>query len=174
MMNKGLEVIEARWLFNAPADQIQVVVHPQSVVHSMVQYRDGSVLAQLGSPDMRTPIAYGLAYPERIDAGVKPLDLFAVGRLDFSPPDFARFPCLALAFSALKQAGAAPAVLNAANEMAVDAFLNERIKFTDIPSVIEDALSKLSTLPALSIEDLLQADAEARRFASQLIEQKTH
>ncbi len=173
MMNKGLEVIEARWLFNAPAEKIQVVVHPQSVVHSMVQYRDGSVLAQLGSPDMRTPIAYGLAYPERIDAGVQALDLFAVGRLDFSPPDFTRFPCLGLAFAALKEAGAAPAVLNAANEMAVDAFLNEKIRFTDIPSVIEAALDRLSLLPALSIEDLLDADSQARVFASQVIQQKT-
>lgn len=173
MMNKGLEVIEARWLFNAPAEQIQVVVHPQSVVHSMVQYRDGSVLAQLGSPDMRTPIAYGLAYPERIEAGVKALDLFAVGRLDFSPPDFARFPCLGLAFAALKEGGAAPAVLNAANEIAVAAFLNQEILFTDIPRVIESALSRLSTLPAFSIEDLMFADTEARQFAHAAIQQKT-
>ena len=172
MMNKGLEVIEARWLFNAPAEQIQVVVHPQSVVHSMVQYRDGSVLAQLGSPDMRTPIAYGLAYPERIDAGVNPLDLFAVGRLDFTPPDFVRFPCLGLAFSALKEGGAAPAVLNAANEVAVEAFLNQQIRFTEIPLVIESALARLSQLPATSIEELLHADSQARLFASQIIQQK--
>ncbi|WP_027468076.1 1-deoxy-D-xylulose-5-phosphate reductoisomerase [Deefgea rivuli] len=173
MMNKGLEVIEARWLFNAPAEHIQVVVHPQSVVHSMVQYRDGSVLAQLGSPDMRTPIAYGLAYPERIEAGVKALDLFAVGRLDFSPPDFERFPCLGLAFAALKEGGAAPAVLNAANEVAVAAFLNEEILFTDIPRVIESALSRLSTLAALSIDDLMAVDAETRQFAHFEIQQKT-
>jgi len=172
MMNKGLEVIEARWLFNAPADQIQVVVHPQSVIHSMVQYRDGSVLAQLGSPDMRTPIAYGLAYPERIDAGVQPLDLFAVGRLDFSPPDTTRFPCLGLAFSALKQGGAAPAVLNAANEIAVGAFLNEQIKFTQIPQVIDAALSQLATLPSASIEQLLESDAQSRFFATQFIQSK--
>jgi 1-deoxy-D-xylulose-5-phosphate reductoisomerase len=172
MMNKGLEVIEARWLFNAPAEQIQVVVHPQSVVHSMVQYRDGSVLAQLGSPDMRTPIAYGLAYPERIDAGVKALDLFAIGRLDFSPPDFARFPCLGLAFAALKEGGAAPAVLNAANEIAVEAFLNEKIKFTEIPMVIESALSQLSILPYQSIDELLEADSQSRAFAVQYIERK--
>ncbi|MBM5570511.1 MULTISPECIES: 1-deoxy-D-xylulose-5-phosphate reductoisomerase [Deefgea] len=172
MMNKGLEVIEARWLFNALADQIQVVVHPQSVIHSMVQYRDGSVLAQLGSPDMRTPIAYGLAYPERIDAGVQPLDLFAVGRLDFSPPDTTRFPCLGLAFSALKQGGAAPAVLNAANEIAVEAFLNERIKFIEIPQVIDAALSQLATLPSMSIEQLLEADAQSRVFATQFIQSK--
>ncbi len=173
MMNKGLEVIEAKWLFNARADQIQVVVHPQSVVHSMVQYRDGSVMAQLGSPDMRTPIAYGLAYPERIEAGVQALDLFAVGRLDFSPPDLTRFPCLSLAFAALKAGGAAPAVLNAANEVAVAAFLNEQILFTDIPAVIESALEQLSTLPALSIEELMQADAQARQFTHCEIQQKT-
>ena len=172
MMNKGLEVIEARWLFNAPAEQIQVVVHPQSVVHSMVQYRDGSVLAQLGSPDMRTPIAFGLAYPERIEAGVKALDLFTIGRLDFSPPDFARFPCLGLAFAALKEGGAAPAVLNAANEIAVEAFLNEKIKFTEIPMVIESALSQLSILPYQSIDELLDADSQSRAFAVQYIERK--
>lgn len=172
MMNKGLEVIEARWLFNAPAEQIQVVVHPQSVVHSMVQYRDGSVLAQLGSPDMRTPIAYGLAYPERIEAGVSPLDLFAVGRLDFSPPDLARFPCLGFAFAALKHGGAAPAVLNAANEIAVEAFLTEQIKFTDIPRVIEAALSELATLPFMSIDALLEADTLARGFAARFIKEK--
>nr|WP_314899442.1 1-deoxy-D-xylulose-5-phosphate reductoisomerase [uncultured Deefgea sp.] len=172
MMNKGLEVIEARWLFNAPAEQIQVVVHPQSVVHSMVQYRDGSVLAQLGSPDMRTPIAFGLAYPERIEAGAKALDLFTIGRLDFSPPDFARFPCLGLAFAALKEGGAAPAVLNAANEIAVEAFLNEKIKFTEIPMVIESALSQLSILPYQSIDELLDADSQSRAFAVQYIERK--
>ena len=121
---------------------------------------------------MRTPIAYGLAYPERIDAGVNPLDLFAVGRLDFTPPDFVRFPCLALAFSALKEGGAAPAVLNAANEVAVEAFLNQQILFTEIPLVIESALARLSQLPATSIEELLDADSQARLFASQIIQQK--
>jgi 1-deoxy-D-xylulose-5-phosphate reductoisomerase len=129
MMNKGLEVIEAHWLFNASADDIQVVVHPQSVIHSLVEYVDGSVLAQLGNPDMRTPIAYGLAYPERIDAGVAPLDLFKVATMNFVAPDFERFPCLALAYQALRAAGTAPAVLNAANEVAVAAFLDKQISF---------------------------------------------
>ena len=165
MMNKGLEVIEARWLFNAPAEQIQVVVHPQSVVHSMVQYRDGSVMAQLGSPDMRTPIAYGLAYPERIAAGVKPLDLFAIGRLDFSPPDLQRFPCLGLAFAALKAGGAAPAILNAANEVAVAAFLAGQIRFTDIPQIIESTLTECSLWPSQTLSELMAADQQARSFA---------
>lgn len=167
MMNKGLEVIEAHWLFNAPASQIQVVVHPQSVVHSMVEYQDGSVLAQLGSPDMRIPIAYGLAYPHRIETGVRPLNLFEVGRLDFEEPDLQRFPCLALAFAALESGGAATAVLNAANEIAVAAFLSGQIRFTDIPVLIEKTLSALPCLPADSIESLLAADGEARRVASQ-------
>ncbi len=169
MMNKGLEVIEARWLFNAPAEQIEVVVHPQSVVHSMVQYRDGSVMAQLGSPDMRTPIAYGLAYPERIAAGVKALDLFSVGRLDFSAPDFERFPCLNLAYEALKAGGAAPAVLNAANEIAVAAFLESTILFTQIPQVIEKTLSQLSLQPAGNIEELLDVDAQSRCVAQEIV-----
>ncbi|WP_288841504.1 1-deoxy-D-xylulose-5-phosphate reductoisomerase [uncultured Deefgea sp.] len=169
MMNKGLEVIEARWLFNAPAEQIEVVVHPQSVVHSMVQYRDGSVMAQLGSPDMRTPIAYGLAYPERIAAGVKALDLFSVGRLDFSAPDFARFPCLNLAYEALKTGGAAPAVLNAANEIAVAAFLESTILFTQIPHVIESTLSQLAQRPAGNIEELLDVDAQSRCVAQEVV-----
>ncbi|WP_297573827.1 1-deoxy-D-xylulose-5-phosphate reductoisomerase [uncultured Deefgea sp.] len=169
MMNKGLEVIEARWLFNAPAEQIEVVVHPQSVVHSMVQYRDGSVMAQLGSPDMRTPIAYGLAYPERIAAGVKALDLFSVGRLDFTAPDFARFPCLNLAYEALKAGGAAPAVLNAANEVAVAAFLESTILFTQIPHVIESTLSQLALRPAGNIEELLDVDAQSRCVAQEIV-----
>ena len=169
MMNKGLEVIEARWLFNAPAEQIEVVVHPQSVVHSMVQYRDGSVMAQLGSPDMRTPIAYGLAYPERIAAGVKALDLFSVGRLDFSAPDFARFPCLNLAYEALNTGGAAPAVLNAANEIAVAAFLESTILFTQIPHVIESTLSQLAQRPAGNIEELLDVDAQSRCVAQEVV-----
>ncbi|MGB8516443.1 MAG: 1-deoxy-D-xylulose-5-phosphate reductoisomerase, partial [Gallionella sp.] len=136
MMNKGLEVIEAHWLFNASADDIQVVVHPQSVIHSLVEYVDGSVIAQLGNPDMRTPIAYGLAYPERIDSGVAALDLFKVAQMDFVAPDFVRFPCLALAYQALRAAGTAPAILNAANEIAVEAFLNNRIAFLDIAKII--------------------------------------
>ncbi len=165
MMNKGLEVIEAHWLFNAPADAIQVVVHPQSVIHSMVQYVDGSVLAQLGNPDMRTPIAYGLAYPERIDAGVAPLDLFKIARLDFVEPDFDRFPCLALAYRALRAGGTAPALMNAANEIAVDAFLNGRIAFLDIPRLIADVLDKLPTVAVNVLEDVLLADEQARSAA---------
>ena len=128
MMNKGLEVIEAHWLFNAPAEAIQIVVHPQSVIHSLVQYVDGSVLAQMGNPDMRTPIAYALAYPERIDAGVAPLDLIQIATLNFEAPDFQRFPCLALAYQALQAGGTAPALLNAANEVAVAAFLDRQIE----------------------------------------------
>jgi 1-deoxy-D-xylulose-5-phosphate reductoisomerase len=165
MMNKGLEVIEAHWLFNAPADAIQVVVHPQSVIHSMVQYVDGSVLAQLGNPDMRTPIAYGLAYPERIEAGVAALDLFKIARLDFVAPDFGRFPCLALAYRALRAGGTAPALMNAANEVAVDAFLNQRIAFLDIPRLIADVLDQLPSLAVHELEDVLHADAQARSAA---------
>lgn len=165
MMNKGLEVIEAHWLFNAPAEAIQVVVHPQSVIHSMVQYVDGSVLAQLGNPDMRTPIAYGLAYPERIDAGVAALDLFKIARLDFVAPDFERFPCLTLAYQALRAGGTAPAIMNAANEVAVEAFLKQRIKFLDIPHLIEEVLSKLPTVQVEVLNDVLLADAQARVLA---------
>lgn len=165
MMNKGLEVIEAHWLFNAPADAIQVVVHPQSVIHSMVQYVDGSVLAQLGNPDMRTPIAYGLAYPERIDAGVAPLDLFKIARLDFVAPDFERFPCLALAYRALRAGGTAPALMNAANEVAVEAFLERRISFLDIPRLIGYVLDELPALVVNELEDVLSADVQARAAA---------
>ena len=167
MMNKGLEVIEAHWLFNAAADDIQVVVHPQSVIHSMVQYVDGSVLAQLGNPDMRTPIAYGLAYPERIDAGVAPLDLFKIATLNFAAPDFERFPCLALAYQALRSGGTAPAVLNAANEVAVDAFLNHKISFLDIPRLIKDVLVQHVCRDVNTLEDVLQADAAARIAAQE-------
>lgn len=169
MMNKGLEVIEAHWLFNAPADAIQVVVHPQSVIHSMVQYVDGSVLAQLGNPDMRTPIAYGLAYPERIDSGVAALDLFKIARLDFSPPDFERFPCLALAYRALQAGGTAPALMNAANEVAVAAFLEKRIAFLDIPRLIADILDKLPYVEVNVLEDVLLADVQARNAAQEWI-----
>jgi 1-deoxy-D-xylulose-5-phosphate reductoisomerase len=165
MMNKGLEVIEAHWLFNAPADSIQVVVHPQSVIHSLVQYVDGSVLAQLGNPDMRTPIAYALAYPERIDAGVAPLDLFHVAQLDFTAPDFERFPCLALAYQALRAGGTAPAVLNAANEVAVAAFLDKQIPFLAIPRLIEQVLAALPVAPVQTLDDVLAADAMARSNA---------
>ncbi|MBI5429011.1 MAG: 1-deoxy-D-xylulose-5-phosphate reductoisomerase [Nitrosomonadales bacterium] len=169
MMNKGLEVIEAHWLFNAGADDIQVVVHPQSVIHSLVEYVDGSVLAQLGNPDMRTPIAYGLAYPERIDSGVASLDLFKVATLNFVAPDFERFPCLALAYQALCAAGTAPAVLNAANEVAVAAFLDRQIAFLDIPRVIAAVLDALPVNAVGSLDDVLVADAEARRAATEWI-----
>ena len=170
MMNKGLEVIEAHWLFNAGADDIQVVVHPQSVIHSLVEYVDGSVLAQLGNPDMRTPIAYGLAWPERIDAGVAPLDLFKVATMNFVAPDFGRFPCLALAYQALRAAGTAPAILNAANEVAVAAFLDKQISFLSIPRVIEAVLDTLPVNAVGSLDDVLSADVEARRAAQQQIQ----
>ncbi|KAF0814376.1 1-deoxy-D-xylulose 5-phosphate reductoisomerase [Andreprevotia sp. IGB-42] len=167
LMNKGLEVIEARWLFNARLDEISVVVHPQSIVHSMVEYTDGSVLAQLGEPDMRTPIAYGLAYPERVDAGVRALDLFAAGRLDFEAPDYDRFPCLRLAFDALRAGGAAPAVLNAANEIAVAAFLDGKLPFNGIPVLIEAVLADCVTdCRAETLADLLAADTLARECAT--------
>ena len=165
MMNKGLEVIEAHWLFNAPADTIEVVVHPQSVIHSLVQYVDGSVLAQLGNPDMRTPIAYALAYPARMDAGVAPLDLFKVAQLDFVAPDFNRFPCLALSYRALRAGGTAPAIMNAANEAAVAAFLEREISFLAIPRVIEEVLGALPTTPVGTLEDVLEADRAAREAA---------
>ncbi len=171
MMNKGLEVIEAHWLFNAPADAIQVVVHPQSVIHSMVQYVDGSVLAQLGNPDMRTPIAYALAWPERIESGVAPLDLFQIARLDFSAPDFTRFPCLGLAYLALRAGGTVPALLNAANEVAVAAFLERRIAFLDIPRLIETVLGSIPRSEVHTLHDVLDADAAARRAAQEWIAQ---
>jgi 1-deoxy-D-xylulose-5-phosphate reductoisomerase len=167
MMNKGLEVIEAHWLFNAPSARIEVVIHPQSVIHSMVEYADGSVIAQLGNPDMRTPIAYGLAYPERIDAGVEPLDLCRIGTLDFERPDFIRFPCLRLAYEALERGGNAPAVLNAANEVAVEAFLDGRLAFTRIPEVIEQTLSSVPWEEVATLEDVLSADTAGREAARQ-------
>ena len=169
MINKGLEVIEAHWLFNAPADAIQVVVHPQSIIHSLVQYVDGSVLAQLSNPDMRTPIAYALAYPERIEAGVEPLDLLKVATLDFVAPDFIRFPGLALAYQALRAGGTAPAMLNAANEVAVAAFLNKQIPFLAIPRLIEDVLADLPVTTVNTLEDVINADAAARVVANDLM-----
>ena len=169
MMNKGLEVIEARWLFDAAPEMIQVVVHPQSVIHSAVQYADGSVLAQLGNPDMRTPIAYAMAWPERIAAGVEPLDLFRIGRLDFFPPDFVRFRCLQLAYDVLREGGTAPAILNAANEIAVAAFLEGRLSFLGIPRLNEAVLAALPAAPEGSLADVLGADAEARRLAMAMI-----
>ena len=170
MMNKGLEVIEAHWLFNASADQIQVVVHPQSVIHSMVEYIDGSVLAQLGNPDMRTPIAYALGFPERIESGVATLDLFKIARLDFEAPDVQRFPCIALAYAALRAGGSAPAVLNAANEIAVAAFLERRLPFQAIAAVIEQTLADVSNTPVDTLEQVLAADAQARQVAQAQVE----
>jgi len=167
MMNKGLEVIEAHWLFNASSAQIEVVVHPQSVIHSMVEYNDGSVLAQLGNPDMRTPIAYGLGYPDRLVSGVGSLDLLKIGRLDFCAPDQNKFPCLRLAYEALDAGGTAPAILNAANEVAVEAFLAEQIGFMEIPALIESVLSKSNIETVASIAQLVQVDAAARRAAKQ-------
>ncbi len=169
MMNKGLEVIEAHWLFNAPADMIEVVVHPQSIVHSMVGYLDGSVIAQMGNPDMRTPIAYGLGFPDRIDAGVSALDLTTAGKLEFMPIDTARFPCVRLAYDALRLGGTAPTVLNAANEVAVDAFLTGTLAFTDIPRVIEDVLGGATITAAAALSDIFSADANARVAARERI-----
>jgi 1-deoxy-D-xylulose-5-phosphate reductoisomerase len=172
MMNKGLELIEACWLFDATPAQVEVVVHPQSVIHSLVDYIDGSVLAQLGNPDMRTPISHALAWPERIDSGVAPLDLFAIARLDFQAPDEQRFPCLRLSREAAQAGGTAPAMLNAANEVAVAAFLDRRIRFPDIASIIEDVLH---TEPALAVESLdavLVADSRARDLAEQWLSRR--
>jgi 1-deoxy-D-xylulose-5-phosphate reductoisomerase len=169
MMNKGLEVIEACWLFDLPPSRVEVVIHPQSVVHSMVEYIDGSVMAQLGSPDMRTPIAYALAWPERIAAGVKRLDLFQVARLDFTAPDLQRFPCLRLAYDAMTRGGTATAVLNAANEVAVQAFLGGRLSFTAIPEVVEASLADLPAIAASSLDVIMEEDRRARELARELI-----
>ena len=165
LMNKGLEVIEAHWLFNAQPSQIEVVVHPQSVIHSMVEYVDGSVLAQLGNPDMRTPIAYGLAYPERIDSGVSSLDFLTIGQLEFEAPDTKRFPCLQLAYDALKAGGTASTILNAANEVAVNAFLNDQIGFKGISDLIASALNKLAIENVNAVEQLVEVDQEVRQYA---------
>lgn len=170
LMNKGLEFIEACWLFNCDADQVEVVVHPESVIHSMVSYVDGSVLAQMGNPDMRTPIAYGLAWPKRLNSGVKPLDLFEVAQLNFEKPDTNRFPCLALAKQSFKEGGCAPAILNAANEVAVDAFLTEKISFLGIAQVVEGTLNEVNNLNSESLENILYADKTAREYASSLIQ----
>jgi 1-deoxy-D-xylulose-5-phosphate reductoisomerase len=168
MMNKGLEVIEAHWLFGAPAEQIEVVIHPQSVIHSMVSYVDGSVLAQLGNPDMRTPIAHALAYPERIASGVAQLDLTSMAALEFHAPDMRRFPCLGLAFDALRAGGTAPALLNAANEVAVQAFLDRRIGFRDIDRVVRRVMDEEEHGAASSIEAVLDQDARARLAAGRI------
>ena len=169
MMNKGLELIEAHWLFNCPPDKLEVVIHPQSVIHSMVRYRDGSVLAQLGNPDMRTPIAYCLGLPERIDSGVGDLDFDALSALTFQKPDFDRFPCLKLAYEAMNAGGAAPCVLNAANEAAVAAFLDGQIKFTDIAKTVAHCLSQDFSDDLGNIENLLAQDAVTRRQAQEFI-----
>jgi 1-deoxy-D-xylulose-5-phosphate reductoisomerase len=169
MMNKGLEVIEARWLFGVAPEIIEVVIHPQSVIHSLVEYVDGSMLAQLGHPDMRTPIAQALAFPDRIDAGVARLDLARMAGLAFEAPDLARFPCLTLAFDALAAGGTAPAVLNAANEVAVAAFLGGRIRFTEIAAACADTLARASVRPLGTLDDALAADGDARRLADDWI-----
>jgi 1-deoxy-D-xylulose-5-phosphate reductoisomerase len=170
LMNKGLEVIEATLLFGLPETQVDVVVHPQSVVHSLVEYADGSMLAQLGAPDMRTPIAQALAWPERFASGVQSLDLLAIGQLEFEPPDHARFPSLSLARAAARAGGTAPTVLNAANEVAVQAFLDRRLNFVGISTVIDRVLQRLESSPVKVLGDVLQADAAARRLAVALIE----
>ncbi len=172
MMNKGLEVIEACWLFDTDPDRIQVVLHPQSVVHSMVQYNDGSVLAELGNPDMRTPIAHCLAWPERIESGVADLDMFSVARLDFAKPDFQRFPCLRLAFEAKKAGGVASTTLNAANEVAVEAFLSNELDFLGIPTVIEQVLEQADNYQTSDLQGILKADADSRLLAFDAIKRR--
>ncbi|WP_322069339.1 1-deoxy-D-xylulose-5-phosphate reductoisomerase [Paraburkholderia bannensis] len=170
MMNKGLEVIEAHYLFDLPGDRIDVLIHPQSVIHSMVSYADGSVLAQLGNPDMRTPIAHAMAFPDRIDSGVAQLDLAQVATLNFEKPDYQRFPCLALAMKALAEGGVASATLNAANEVAVEAFLNRRIGFMAIAQTVDAVLNALQNRSATSLDVVLEADAAARRAANKIID----
>jgi 1-deoxy-D-xylulose-5-phosphate reductoisomerase len=169
LMNKGLELIEACWLFDVGPGQIEVVVHPQSIIHSLVQYIDGSVLAQLGNPDMRTPIAHALAWPQRIDAGVADLNLFEIGQLNFEKPDLDAFPCLQLAFDAAQAAGDAPAILNAANEIAVQAFLDQRIGFTQIAQVVGETLSGLSFSEPESLDAVQESDSKARAFSTAYI-----
>jgi len=171
LMNKGLELIEACWLFDVSPRQIEVVVHPQSVIHSLVQYRDGSVLAQLGNPDMRTPIAHALAWPERIESGVADLDLFEVARLDFERPDLQSFPCLQLACVAAAAGGDGPAILNAANEVAVQAFLDKRIGFTQIPQVVDNTLSALDISEPDSLDGVQESDKKARYHSANYISQ---
>ncbi|SON50317.1 1-deoxy-D-xylulose-5-phosphate reductoisomerase [Vibrio tapetis] len=176
MMNKGLEFIEAKWLFNASQEQLKVIIHPQSVIHSMVQYKDGSVLAQMGKPDMATPIALTMSYPERVAAGVAPLDFTKVGELTFLEPDYSRYPCLKLAIDACYEGQHATTGLNAANEIAVDAFLRKQIKFTDIASINEQVLNKLCGQQQLALdnlESLLELDQMARSYANQYITERT-
>ncbi|MBL6986618.1 MAG: 1-deoxy-D-xylulose-5-phosphate reductoisomerase [Methylobacter sp.] len=171
MMNKGLEMIEACILFDMTPDQIQVVIHPQSVIHSMVDYVDGTVLAQMGNPDMRIPIAYSMAWPERFDSGVEPLNIFDVGRMDFQEPNLERFPCLRLAYEAIATGGTMPTILNAANEIAVEAFLNEQVRFTDIPVIIERCMKKIEAKPADTLEIILDTDQQARLVSTQIVEE---
>jgi 1-deoxy-D-xylulose-5-phosphate reductoisomerase len=169
LMNKGLEVIEACWLFNTPPERIEVLIHPQSVIHSMVEYVDGSVLAQLGNPDMRTPIAHALAFPERMTSGVARLNLLEIAKLEFEPMDFARFPCLRLAYEAMQAGGTTTAILNAANEIAVEAFLAGKLRFTAISELIEQTLSRLNGRAASTLEIILEDDARARHLAEELL-----
>ena len=169
MMNKGLELIEACWLFDTGPENIDIVVHPQSVIHSMVEYNDGSVLAQLGNPDMRTPIAHALAFPQRIASGVASLDIITTARLDFEAPDYERFPCLRLATEAVKTGATAMAILNAANEIAVQAFLDEQVRFTDIPVIIEHVLTAMSVVEPSTLEVVQEQDLEARQIAAEFI-----
>lgn len=169
MMNKGLEVIEACWLFNTPPERIDVLIHPQSVIHSMVEYVDGSTLAQLGNPDMRTPIAHALAFPERMTSGVARLNLLEIAKLEFEPMDFARFPCLRLAYEAMQAGGTSTAILNAANEIAVEAFLAGKLRFTAIAELIEQTLSRLNGRAANTLEIILEDDARARQLAEELL-----
>jgi 1-deoxy-D-xylulose-5-phosphate reductoisomerase len=172
MMNKGLEVIEAHWLFGVEAEAIQVVLHPQSIIHSMVEYVDGSVLAQLGNPDMRTPIAHALAWPQRINSGVESLDLFQVARLDFEQPDLQRYPCLKLAYEAIQAGGTASVILNAANEVAVDAFLSEQLAFTGIARVVDETLQRLPVEEAGDLDTLLDIDRQGRAVAEQVVQNR--
>jgi 1-deoxy-D-xylulose-5-phosphate reductoisomerase len=169
MMNKGLEVIEAGWLFDLPIDSIRVVLHPQSILHSLVEYQDGSVLAQLGNPDMRIPISHALGWPERIESGAQPLNLPAIGMLQFEHPDPHRFPCLSLAEQAWQTGGTSPAILNAANEVAVQAFLDRRLAFTSIARVIEHALEHCDVHEADTLQTILDDDALARDQAMRCI-----
>lgn len=169
MMNKGLELIEACWLFDADVSDIDIVIHPQSIVHSMVQFDDGSTLAQLGNPDMRTPIAYGLAWPDRMDAGVTALDFYKLGQLDFSAPDEHRFPCLRLAREAFAAGKTAAVVLNAANEISVEAFLQKRIGFTDIARINEQVLSRAELTEPDTLDAVIEADFYARKLAREMI-----
>jgi 1-deoxy-D-xylulose-5-phosphate reductoisomerase len=171
MMNKGLEIIEARWLFDIPVDKIEVLVHPQSIIHSLVQYVDGSTLAQLGNPDMKIPIAHALAWPDRIESNVNDLDLIEIANLDFEAPDSQRFPCLKLAYDVASAGGDAPTVLNAANEIAVQAFLERKILFTQIGQVVDNTLSQFSFSEPVTLEDVQDTDKRARVISNEIIRQ---